>query len=312
MEYQPENLAQMQFMDSIRPAVSANLHGGIEVVDYPWDAFPYDHVDDSWFRWASRKYADTAQQRAYPVLYMSAFEDGIVAGWEWYAIRGGRMDYVTYFLHGREVTLEVSNQKHPPPDELPYFWYYNQVPLLQYIENCLFGIQGTVRDGADGKPMAAVVRVVDHEKDRSYTLSNGTTGYFTRMIGPGTWTLEVSAPGYETVTVLGITVENDRARRVDIQLERWATGLLNQDLLDIHPNPFADQAVIGYRATLPGRYQLRLYDLKGRLVMEDQLFHDTAGIYRYQLNAGGLVPDIYLLELISPMSTTIRKIYKIR
>lgn len=312
MEYQPENLAQMRFMDSIRPVLSANFHGGIEVVDYPWDAFSYNHVDDAWFQWASHKYADTAKQRAYPVLYMSSFDDGIVAGWEWYAIKGGRMDYVTYFLHGREVTLEVSNQKFPPGDELPYFWYYNYPSMLQYMESSLFGIQGTVRNKANGEPVEAVVRVQDHEKDRSYTVSNKITGYFTRLIEPGTWNLEVSAAGYNTIIVTDVTVENDRATRLDIHLDQMGTGMHERDQLDIYPNPFISHSLISYTASIQGRYHIRLYDLKGRLVFDEKLIHEMSGRYKYRLDASGLDQGIYILRFISPASTISRKIYKIR
>jgi hypothetical protein len=312
MEYQPENLAQMRFMDSIRPVLSANFHGGIEVVDYPWDAFSYDHVDDAWFQWACHKYADTAKQRAYPVLYMSGFDDGIVAGWEWYAIKGGRMDYVTYFLHGREVTLEVSNVKFPPGDELPYFWHYNYPSMLQYMESSLFGIQGTVRNKANGEPVEAVVRVQDHEKDRSYTVSNKTTGYFTRLIEPGTWNLEVSAAGYDTIIVPDVKVENDRAIRLDIQLHQTGTSTSVEDQLDIYPNPFISHSLISYTTTIRGRYRISLYDLKGRVVFDEQRIHEMTGRYRYRLDASGLDKGIYILRFISPASTICRKIYKIR
>jgi hypothetical protein len=312
MEYQPENLAQMRFMDSVRPVLSANFHGGIEVVDYPWDAFSYNHVDDAWFKWASRKYADTAKQRAYPVLYMSGFDDGIVAGWEWYAIRGGRMDYVTYFLHGREVTLEVSNQKFPPGDELPYFWFYNYPSMLQYMESSLFGIQGTVRNKANGEPVEAIVRVQDHEKDRSYTVSNKITGHFTRLIEPGTWNLVVSAAGYDTKIIPDVKVENDRAILLDIQLDQTGTGLPEREQLDIYPNPFISHSLISYTANIQGRYRIRLYDMKGRLVFDEQHIHETAGRYRYRLDASGLDQGIYILRFISPSSTISRKIYKIR
>lgn len=312
MEYQPENLAQMRFMDSIRPVLSANFHGGIEVVDYPWDAFSYNHADDAWFQWAGHKYADTAQQRAYPVLYMSSFDDGIVVGWEWYAIKGGRMDYVTYFLHGREVTLEVSNQKFPPADELPYFWHYNYPSILQYMENSLFGIQGTVRDKANGEPVEAVVYVQDHEKDRSYTASNKATGYFTRLIEPGTWNLKVSAAEYDTIIVPDVTVENDRATRVDIKLVQTRTGMRERDQLEIYPNPFISHSLISYTASIQGRYRIRLYDLKGRLVFDELRIHEMAGTYSYQLDASRLNKGVYILRFISPASTTTRKIYKIR
>jgi hypothetical protein len=311
-EYQPENLTQMKFMDSIRPVLSANIHGGIELVDYPWDAFSYNHVDDAWFRWAAHKYADTAQQRAGPVSYMSAFDDGIVVGWQWYAIRGGRMDYVTYFLHGREVTLEVSNQKYPPPGDLPYFWHYNSRSMLQYMESCLFGIQGTVTDKANGAPVEAVVRVQDHEKDRSYTISNKATGYFTRLIEPGTWNLEVSADGYDTAIVRGVRVAHDRGTRVDIQLVKPGTGIRPRDRFGIYPNPFQRRSILAYTARVPGMYRIRLYDLKGRLVLDEQVKHEMAGMYSYRLDASGLDQGIYILRLTSPTSTFTRKIFKTR
>ncbi len=312
MDYQPENLAQMQFMDSLRPVLSANFHGGIEVVDYPWDAFNYDHVDDAWFRWAGRKYADSAQQRAYPVRYMTSFDDGIVAGWEWYAIRGGRMDWVTYFLHGREVTLEVSNQKNPSPGDQPYFWHYNYRSMLQYMENSLFGIQGTVTNEANGHPVEAIIQVQDHEKDRSYTISNKTTGYFTRLIEQGIWNLEVSAAGYDTALIRDVTVENDRATRLDIRLFQTETGIIERDRFAVSPNPFRRSSIISYTARRPGRYRLRLYDLKGRLVLDERFIHEMAGTYTYPLDASGLDEGIYILRFISPASAATRKIYKIR
>jgi hypothetical protein len=243
---------------------------------------------------------------------MTSFDDGVVVGWEWYAIKGGRMAYVTYFLHGREVTLEVSNQKFPSPGEQPYFWYYNYPSMLQFLENCLFGIQGTVRDKANGEPVEAVVRVQDHEKERSYSVSNKATGYFARLMKPGTWNLEVTAAGYDTMVIRDVTVENDRATRVDIQLVKPGTGIRDRDRLDIFPNPFKHRSSISYRAGIPGRYRIRLYDLKGRLVFDERRMHEMAGIYSYQLDAKGLDQGIYILRFISPESTITRKIYKIR
>jgi hypothetical protein len=308
MEYQPENLAQMRFMDSLRPVLSANIHGGIEVVDYPWDAFSYDHVDDAWFRWAGHKYADTAQQRAYPARYMTSFEDGTVVGWEWYAIKGGRMDYVTYFLHGREVTLEISNEKFPPASELPFFWFYNYPSMLQFMENCLFGIQGVVTDEADGRPLQAIIRVQDHEQDRSFSISDKTTGFYTRLIEPGTWNLEVMAEGYETATVSDVNVQWNSTTRVDIQLVRISTGLSGK--LEVFPNPFIDRSSIRYTVKTPGRYRIRIYDLNGRLMLDDVRVHEEAGNYRYQLDGTGLPPGIYMLRFVSPASAISVKIIR--
>ena len=151
VDYEPETMAQMQFMESIHLVLSANFHGGAEVLNYPWDTWETYHADDSWYRWACGKYADTAKVRSLPLVYMvDVNSSGFINGYQWYDVIGSRQDYVNYFLNAREVTIEISTVKNPPPGNLPYLWYYNKSSLLQYLENCLFGIQGVVTPG-DGE-----------------------------------------------------------------------------------------------------------------------------------------------------------------
>ena len=309
-EYQPETLAQMRFMDSIYLVFSANFHGGEEVLNYPWDALNLYHADDAWFRWACHKYADTAQQRAYPVQYMSGFEDGIIIGWKWYNIKGGRMDYVTYFLHAREVCIEVSLKKFPSPDELPYFWYYNYRSMLQYMENSLFGIQGMVTDAISDEPVEAIVRVRDHEKDKSYVISDKSTGYFARLIEPGTWDVEVSALGYGTKIIRDVQVDHDRATPVSILLRPAGVSTHEKESLLVSPNPFIYNTLLSYKAREPGKYQIRLYDLDGRLLFEDQRIHEQPGAYSYRLDGNGIKQGIYILQVVSPKSAITRRVCK--
>jgi hypothetical protein len=133
------------------------------------------------------------------------------------------------------------------------------------------------------------------------------------LIEPGTWNLEVSAAGYDTMVVRDVTVENDRATRVDIQLvPTGGTGMRDRDRLDIFPNPFRHRSFISYNARIPGRYHIRLYDLKGTLVFDERRIHEMSGTYNYQLDAIGLDQGIYILRFISPESTITRKIYKIQ
>jgi hypothetical protein len=180
------------------------------------------------------------------------------------------------------------------------------------MENSLFGIQGTVRDTANGEPVEAIIRVQDHEKERSYSISNKATGYFARLVEPGTWDLEVSAAGYDTTFVRDVTVENDRATRVNIQLVQTGTGIPDPGRFSISPNPFQHHSLISYTARIPGRYRIRLYNMKGRLVLDEWRIHEMAGIYSYRLDANGLDQGIYILRFISPASTITRKIYKIQ
>jgi len=104
----------------------------------------------------------------------------------------------------------------------------------------------------------------------------------------------------------------DSATHLNIQLLRTKTGLPDRERLNIFPNPFINRSLISYTAGLPGRYRLRLYDLKGRLVFSEGLTHEMEGNYSYRLDASGLDQGIYILQFVSPASTITRKIYKIR
>ncbi|MBA7590890.1 hypothetical protein ES708_33032 [subsurface metagenome] len=123
-EYQPETTSMMEFMTKHNFVISANFHSGAEVVNYPWDTWTQRHADDSWFKFISREYADTVHQ--YSSGYMTFLDNGITNGADWYMINGGRQDYVTYFLQGREVTIELDNLPFiTPVNDLDNLWNYN-------------------------------------------------------------------------------------------------------------------------------------------------------------------------------------------
>ena len=73
---------------------------------------------------------------------MTAEDNGITNGYSWYPVYGGRQDYVNYFIHGREVTIELSDDKIPDENKLDNYWKYNYRSLLQYIEQVYTGISG--------------------------------------------------------------------------------------------------------------------------------------------------------------------------
>ncbi len=105
---QIETLDMMKFMKSHNFVLSANFHSGKEVVNYPWDRWEIRHPDDDWFYYISRKYADTVHIHS-AAGYMTFLENGVTNGWDWYSVYGGRQDYVTWELHGREVTIELDD-----------------------------------------------------------------------------------------------------------------------------------------------------------------------------------------------------------
>jgi hypothetical protein len=203
---QKETLDMIKFMRNHKFVLSANFHSGSEVVNYPWDRWlSILHADDSWFNSISRSYADTAHVYGGPA-YMNYLNNGVTRGAVWYIIYGGRQDFVTWELHGREVTIELDDQYVTPEAQLTLLWQNNWHSLLGYLENALYGIHGLVRNISTHVPVPAKVFINGHDKDSSQVYSDTLTGSFLRFLSPGSWDLTFSATGYLTQSLTNIVV----------------------------------------------------------------------------------------------------------
>ncbi|MGB6036267.1 MAG: M14 family zinc carboxypeptidase, partial [Cryomorphaceae bacterium] len=141
--YQPETVAFMQFAEDVHFDMSSNMHGGVEVANFPWDTWSFEHADNDWWVHVCRQYADTAQANS-PSGYFNFLDNGITNGYDWYPVAGGRQDFVTYFHRGREMTLELSDQKFLPTSQFDNYWNYNRSALYNYVEQSLFGLRGII------------------------------------------------------------------------------------------------------------------------------------------------------------------------
>ncbi len=216
-DYQPEVFAMMDFMEGHNFVLSANLHGGAEVINYPWDTWEDRHPDDEWFQQISHEFADTSIFYSNQT-YLSGFDDGIVNGYDWYSISGGRQDYVTYFLHGREVTMELSNIKIPDIADIESYWNYNYKSLLNYIKQCTYGISGVIKDSITGRPLKAKVFIQNHDDGMSYIWSDSTNGNYHRMVSQGNYDLLFQAQGYSSKLISNISVNQNKKTLLDIYL----------------------------------------------------------------------------------------------
>lgn len=215
--YQPETNAFMAFGNAHNIVLSANFHGGAEVINYPWDTWITRHADDNWFQLISREFADAAQA-ASPSGYLTDLNNGITNGYDWYEVAGGRQDWHTYFRGGREITMEISSTKLLPAASLPAWWTYLRESFLLYIEQTQFGIRGIVTDDFSGLPLAATIKVLSHDVDNSEVLTDPDLGDYYRMIKGGTYTLVFSSVGYYPDTVFGVSVSDYAVTNLDVQL----------------------------------------------------------------------------------------------
>jgi hypothetical protein len=304
-DWQPENLVMMKFYKEKSIKFSVNFHTGTEVVNYPWDTWSRSHPDASWYQHISRQYADSARKisnNAYLNTNDPGFDRGIVDGYVWYRVTGGRQDYFNYFLHGREVTIELSQEGLPDSSTLSHYWEYNRTSLLRYMEQSLFGIQGIVTDSLSGVPLKAKVEVRNHDADNTFIYSDSTNGAYYRYLYGGTYTLLFTADGYRDHTITNIVVNNEKMTPLSVKMFKPAikTG--------IFPNPFTTQITfeIDRSKISDTEFEVSFYNVVGRKVFSKIIALGSNSMVKIPLP--DLSKGVYLVKVSGP---TYHQTYKI-
>ncbi len=308
---QPETVVMVDLMEEKHFLLSANIHTGAEVMNYPWDTWDRRHADDLWFYYICREYVDTAWQYS-PTGYMTLL-GGVTHGAGWYKINGGRQDFVTYYTGGREVTMEISDTKHPSPGRLPDYWEYNWRSLLGYMEQAMFGLRGEVTDAATGSPVAARIEIPGHDRDSSHVYSCDSTGWYFRLAVEGTYDIVFSADGYHSRQFDNVQVWNRDTTILKVQLEPVTT--YTRDLhgefdasLEIRS---ATGGLIHAEAVLPAAMpvMIGLYDTAGRKLKDVYRGHAGPGRQIFKIDTGSIRPGIYIIRMDYGGSFLGRKIF---
>jgi PKD repeat protein len=216
--WQPETIAFMDLAEENKFTMGANMHGGAEVCNYPWDTWSRFTADDAWWIDVCREYADTAQFYS-PPGYLTQHNNGITNGYAWYSITGGRQDYMNYFHGCREFTLEISNVKKLPESQLDAHWNYNYRSFLNYIEQSLYGVRGIVADAYTQEALEAKVYISGHDIDSSHVYSRLPDGNYHRHLFTGTYDITFSSPCHYPVTIQNVSVQNRQTTWLNVELE---------------------------------------------------------------------------------------------
>ncbi|MBT8270640.1 MAG: carboxypeptidase regulatory-like domain-containing protein [Bacteroidia bacterium] len=238
--YEPETEAFMKFEASRNIVLAANFHGGIELVNYPYDNTYSQHVDHDYYEYISVEYADNVHNTpGVPGNYMTVDYDagintspGVTNGAQWYVVYGGRQDYMNYFRHSKEVTIELSDTKFLPGNQLPNHWDWNKQAFLDYMKQANYGIQGIVTDES-GNPVEAKVTISTHDDFNlnTWVSSDPLHGDYYRLIEAGSYNVTYEAPGYTPQTI-GVSITNNTTTVQDVTLVATT------------PNPVASDATI--------------------------------------------------------------------
>ncbi|KAK2525433.1 carboxypeptidase D [Columba livia] len=238
---QPETLAVMTWLKTYPFVLSANLHGGSLVVNYPFDddeqgvAVYSRSPDDDVFQQLALSYSKENRKMyqgspckdMYPTEY---FPHGITNGAHWYNVPGGMQDWNYLHTNCFEVTIELGCVKYPKAEDLPKYWEQNRRSLLQFMKQVHRGVRGFVLDATDGRGILnATISVAEID----HPVTTYKDGDFWRLLVQGTYKITASARGYDPVTKTvevgskgGVQV-NFTLSRTDIKVQEGKTPILN-------------------------------------------------------------------------------------
>jgi carboxypeptidase D len=215
---QPEVRHIMEWTSANAFNLSANLHTGALLVNYPYDHAPgvpnfsdAPTPDDDLCIDLSLRYSMLNP----PMFASTEFEDGISNGSEWFQALGVMQDWNYRYAGCIEFTLELSDVFAPAENTLPTFWNENRDSMIAYMEAVHIGARGIVTREVSGIPLNAKVEVVGNDQP---VFTDPDVGDYHRLLLPGTYTLRFTAPNHIAKTVPDVVVTAGAATRVNVAL----------------------------------------------------------------------------------------------
>ena len=216
-DQEPETAAIMSWSREYPFVLSANLHGGSLVANYPFDdtpnaletgGKPWPSPDEKTFVYLAKIYSlnHPKMKTGHPCPETTEyFLDGITNGANWYSVAGGMQDWNYLNTNDFEITVELGCTKYPKHEQLPHYWTENKESLLRYIEAIHSGLRGFITDntGAVIGNATVIVEGLDHD------VLSTPAGEYWRLLAPGNYTVTVFAKGFSSSTQ-AVLVTNDQ------------------------------------------------------------------------------------------------------
>lgn len=225
---QPEVDAVMKWLKEYPFVLSANLHGGSLVANYPWDdstsgKIAYSPTPDNLvFVKLAYVYA-----RAHPSMWHSGFRcglkqpdgdnftDGITNGAEWYNLAGGMQDWNYVHINCFEITIEMGCYKFPFARHIKELWDDHKYSLISFMDQVHKGLKGMVIDSQTGAGLANVNISV---KGLTKNVVTAKDGDFWRLLVTGEHEVTAFKDGYKPETKT-VKVTNLEATVVNFTLQ---------------------------------------------------------------------------------------------
>jgi len=203
---QPETKALRNCMYNRQFVVHTTYHSGTEYISCPWSyradqCHDYDHIIQ-----LAGVYSSTS-------LYSNLEYGQGCTGM--YPINGSSKDTNYGMMGSISWSMEISYSKHPPTSQIMLYYNRNKPAMLEMIEYSGYGVEGIVTDAENGDPVRAIVWVNDYFP----TYTDFAVGDYHKYILPGTYSITVTANGYETQTINNVVVAANSSTVTDFQLQ---------------------------------------------------------------------------------------------
>ncbi|XP_060801055.1 carboxypeptidase E-like [Amyelois transitella] len=220
---EPETRAVMRWIMSIPFVLSAAMHGGDLVANYPYDASrsgaPMSEYsaspDDDTFRELALTYATAHADMASAARrgchtsssegssYNFGRQGGVTNGAAWYSLKGGMQDFNYLATNAFEITLELGCEKYTAEENLAREWERNREALLAYLWKAHVGVKGLVSDdsGFIQNAVISIVNITGHSpRPIRHDVTTGVFGDYYRLLTPGHYEVTAHHPGYFPVS----------------------------------------------------------------------------------------------------------------
>ena len=195
---------------------SITMHSGSESIGWVWNYVTEPTPEDGWLAAVCARYQDETT--------LPDFE--IQQGADWYLTFGDTNDWSYGVRGGHDYTLELTDDKAPPAEEIPVFVGQHLLPSLDFLlAGAESGLRGRV---VDERGAAVEARFISPEAAWP-GFSDPETGAFARPLPAGGYSVSFLAEGYQTVTA---DVVVDGVSTLDVVMPRQ-TDLEVHSALDL-------------------------------------------------------------------------------
>ncbi len=214
---EPETQAIRDLSALYPPIMSLTYHTSGRLVLLPWTHTDESAPDSLAFTYLGNIIAESI---TFPVGGSTGHYE-LRQGGDWYFTAGEYCDYM-YATHNTQAfTIEMWTRQTPPADVIPQVVERNLEGMKTLFRQASrAGVTGQVTDKITGFPVIAKIDfpVFDNQGKLPDRFSDQLYGRYYRFLEPGVNTMEVSAPGYRSITE-EIDISADNLLVMDLEMD---------------------------------------------------------------------------------------------